>query len=39
MTQNARQNVPAGSSDDSESVALGKISIQANASVTFEWNR
>ncbi|NOT02947.1 MAG: SIMPL domain-containing protein [Phycisphaerales bacterium] len=39
MSQNARQNVPAGSVDDSETIALGKISIQANVSVTFELNR
>lgn len=36
MTQNAIQNVQGGSGEISETIALGKISIQANVSVTFE---
>lgn len=36
MTQNAIQNVQSGSGEISETIALGKISIQANVSVTFE---
>lgn len=36
MAQNAIQNVQGGSGEISETIALGKISIQANVSVTFE---
>jgi hypothetical protein len=36
MVQNAIQNVQGGSGEISETIALGKISIQANVSVTFE---
>jgi uncharacterized protein YggE len=36
MSQNAIQNVQGASGEISETIALGKISIQANVSVTFE---
>lgn len=39
MYQNAVQNVDPGGGDGGESVALGKIAISANVSVTFELNR
>ena len=36
MSQNIVQNIPGGSDQISETIALGKISIKANVSVTFE---
>ena len=36
MSQNVVQNIPSGSNNISESIALGKISIKASVSVTFE---
>ena len=36
MSQNVVQNIPSGSGNISESIALGKISIKANVTVTFE---
>ena len=36
MSQNVTQNIPSGSDNISETIALGKISIKASASVTFE---
>jgi uncharacterized protein YggE len=36
MSQNVIQDVPGGSGEISETIALGKISIRANVSVTFE---
>jgi uncharacterized protein YggE len=36
MSQNVVQNIPSGSDNISETIALGKISIKANVSVTFE---
>jgi uncharacterized protein len=36
MSQNVIQNVQAGSGEISDTIALGKISIRANVSVTFE---
>jgi len=36
MSQNVVQNIPSGSDNISESIALGKISIKASVSVTFE---
>ena len=36
MSQNVIQNIPSGSDNISESIALGKISIKASVSVTFE---
>lgn len=36
MSQNAIQNVQGGSGEVSDTIALGKISIRANVSVTFE---
>ena len=36
MTQNVIQNIDSGTGEISETIALGKISIKANVSVTFE---
>ena len=36
MSQNVVQNIPSGSDQTSDTIALGKISIKANVSVTFE---
>ena len=36
MSQNVVQNIPSGSGNISESIALGKMSIKASVSVTFE---
>ena len=36
MSQNVVQNIPSGSDQISDTIALGKISIKANVSVTFE---
>ena len=36
MSQNVVQNIPADSDQISETIALGKISIKANVTVTFE---
>ena len=36
MSQNVVQNIPSGSDNISETIALGKISIKASVSVTFE---
>jgi hypothetical protein len=36
MSQNVSQNVQSGSSETPETIALGKISIRANVSVTFD---
>lgn len=36
MSQNVIQNVPGGSGEISDTIALGKLSIRANVSVTFE---
>ena len=36
MSQNVVQNIPSSSDQISETIALGKISIKANVSVTFE---
>jgi len=36
MSQNVVQNIPTGSDNISETIALGKISIKANVNVTFE---
>jgi uncharacterized protein YggE len=39
MSQNVAQEVPGGSGDISDTIALGKISIRANVAVTFELKR
>ncbi len=36
MSQNVMQNIPSDSDQISETIALGKISIKANVTVTFE---
>lgn len=38
MSQNVMQNIEGGTSEISETIALGKISIRANVNVTFELN-